>query len=473
MTPKRHIYIISIIISINFSLTNQAISSGGTEENDTETIEPGYFFAKFASKLSALNFRVGRRSNTVYNTNDHRSACPPLRDGSPEEIGPWPSRRKSTRVPVPRSQAKVAPVTARPSSLFNNSDFGNVMRSRCFGQVGFPACYSAENHGDVILRQVVADYAEFSSKWLPKCRVTKECARVAEKGRAQLPWVRSRWSRISSNRSSILVLPVCYAMDDLKELSPERMEPWWFDYCCFTGAICEPFSTMTGWGKLLIQDEDSATRVSGHLQVLHNATCPTAGENTTESGLDSCIISTITAWNVLSGPTSSKMQADALSTLVKCSPDLWVDPVKTFESLLNKLEMSEAQAVRALFESHLPARMGTTSEQVMKTHSSGPIMKPHEFEMTPRAVSGIVVVIILISLSILIGAWAVYQKVQSWRHPRNHIQYAPIFMQDDFLDGSQEVLETVGRWSRVEDLGPDSDAATEENGDAGGGGGGG
>ena len=83
---------------------------------------------------------------------------------------------------------------------------------------------------------------------------------------------------------------------------------------------------------------------------------------------------------------------------------------------------------------------------------------PYDFQLTPRAVSGIVVIIILMVLSMLVGGWGIYQKIQAWRHPRSHIQYAPIYMDDnDSPTASSEGLESVGRWSRVEDLGPDSD----------------
>nr|XP_054767027.1 uncharacterized protein LOC129274212 [Lytechinus pictus] len=211
--------------------------------------------------------------------------------------------------------------------------------------------------------------------------------------------------------------------------------------------------------QLLVGNPDSAHQVSQHLSILHNSTCSSEGSRPVgEVGLGSCEIDTIAAWNVLSGPNLAEIQSEAVASLIHCSPGMWINPVRTFEALLNKLTASEVKTVHAMFDAHISAQKGSTSPQIMNSHSSSPIMKRHEFELTPRAVSGIVVVIILISLSILVASWAIYQKVQSWRHPRNHIQYAPIVMQDDFLDvGSQEEMETIGSWSRVEDLGPDSD----------------
>ncbi|XP_054767027.2 uncharacterized protein LOC129274212 [Lytechinus pictus] len=453
------------IILINASMTFEALSP--SYENVTESIEPGYLFAKFASKLSALNFRVARRSNTDAQTQTDggrgRARGPvagqcksQLREDIASEIGPWTSRtpedrgRRALKPGRASSAQPASTVAVIPSSVFNNSQFRQMIRSQCRSE--FPNCY--RNKASV-LQKVVTDYTNFAKGWLPNCNITRECASMAERGRTE-KWLKSRWTRIATNRSANL--PVCYEMEDLEELSPERVDGWWFDFCCFTGAICNPF-TPAGWGKLLVGDPDSAHQVSQHLSILHNSTCSTEGSRLVgEVGLGSCEIDTIAAWNVLSGPNLAEIQSEAVASLIRCSPGMWINPVRTFEALLNKLTASEVKTVHAMFDAHISAQKGSTSPQIMNSHSSSPIMKRHEFELTPRAVSGIVVVIILISLSILVASWAIYQKVQSWRHPRNHIQYAPIVMQDDFLDvGSQEEMETIGSWSRVEDLGPDSD----------------
>ncbi|XP_003727598.2 uncharacterized protein LOC100889962 [Strongylocentrotus purpuratus] len=466
---------ISFIILMNVSITYEALSPDYS--NVTDSIEPGYLFAKFASKLSALNFRVSRRSNPNTQPDGSRVQCKSqLRVNIAKEIGPWSSRpeqergrgggtREAARASAGQPTSTVAVI---PSSVFNNSQFRQMITSHCKSEIGFPDCYG--HKGSRILQKVVADYENFANGWLPNCNITRECANMAERGRTE-KWLRSRWTRISTNRS--MNLPVCYEMDDLREVSPERVDFWWFDFCCFTGAICNPF-TPAGWGKLLVGDPDSAHQVSQHLSILHNSTCTTEGSRAAgELGLERCVIDTITAWSVLSGPTVAKMQSDAVASLVRCSPDMWMSPVSTFEAILNKLTASEIQTLHVMFDAHITAQKGSTSQQIMNSHSSGssPTMKRHEFEMTPRVVSGIVVVIILIFLSILVGAWAVYQKVQSWRHPRNHIQYAPIVMQDDFPDGvgSQEEMETIHSWSRVEDLGPDSDTEAGRWGREGGG----
>lgn len=242
---------ISFIILMNVSITFEALSPDYS--NVTDSIEPGYLFAKFASKLSALNFRVSRRSNP--NTQPDGSRVPvqcksQLRVNIAREIGPWSSQERGrgggTREAARASASQPASTVAViPSSVFNNSQFRQMITSQCKSEIGFPDCYG--HKGSRILQKVVADYANFANGWLPNCNITKECANMAERGRTE-KWLRSRWTRISTNRS--MNLPVCYEMDDLREVSPERVDFWWFDFCCFTGAICNPF-TPAGWGKVI------------------------------------------------------------------------------------------------------------------------------------------------------------------------------------------------------------------------------
>ena len=249
-------YVILGLILANVSLSYEAVSSNYA--NGTDAVESGFLFAKFASKLSALNFRISRRSSTAYNANGElidncgSALGQPLRGNVPVKLGPWPSPGATDRTASPgkarRSQVKPTTVTVKPSSLFNNSQFSNLLKSRCKSVQGFPDCYKNKNQGDAILREAVQDYAGFARQWLPDCNITRECAKVAERGKTE-SWFSSRWTRIQTNRSSSL--PVCYELGDLKELSPERTDGWWFEFCCYTGAVCDPFS-QSGWGKVFL-----------------------------------------------------------------------------------------------------------------------------------------------------------------------------------------------------------------------------
>ncbi|XP_038044732.1 uncharacterized protein LOC119719376 [Patiria miniata] len=145
-----------------------------------------------------------------------------------------------------------------------------------------------------------------------------------------------------------------------------------------------------------------------------------------------CTKLNLIALNLMSGPAEHKILEGSADILKHCYPAFASESLRLFQMIVGNLSVNDTSRIKALLTS--PGSEVKSSSIVQFLSGNSGVTKQRMSDLTARAKTGLVVMGVLVTISILLGAWVIYQRARLYFHPNEAVRYSQISINDIYID---------------------------------------